>query len=293
MSMNKLYILAVFIVGIVVFAGLASAKTDLSCGGIARETCSENYYCDYDGSKIAPFPDASGKCKPVKIMPIPIEKTTVKKDVKNETKETREEIKTRTRETTRAFKEELEQKKEELKKKIEQKREELKTTIETKREELKQHLEKIKDEKKKQAVERIDKQIDELNSRLLKHYLNVLDKISAVLVKVSERADKAEERGVDVSAVRTAITSAESAIAVARSAIEAQTGKTYIIQVNTEGTLKTDVGKARQALHNDLSKVRLAVKAAHNAVRNTATTLAHSMGVIKSPSPTVSPTPTP
>src|SRR3990167_5119704 len=197
-----------------------------------------------------------------------------RQEVRAYAQETREEIRIRTREATEVFKEELEQKREELKINVEQKREELKTRIETKREDLKKRLEKVKDERKKQAVERIDKQMDELNDRLLKHYLSVLDKLSDVLVRISERTDRAEERGVDVAAVRTAIDEANRAISAAKTAIETQSGKTYTIQVNTEEGLKNDVGRARQALHNDLAAVRLVIKAAHEAVRQAATTLA-------------------
>ncbi|HXK41135.1 MAG TPA: hypothetical protein VJ046_03525 [Candidatus Paceibacterota bacterium] len=197
-----------------------------------------------------------------------------RENVRGEVAETREEIRIRTREATEVFKKEAEQRKEELKTRVEQKREELKTRIETKREDLKKRLEKVKDERKKQAVERIDKQMDELNDRLLKHYLSVLDKLSDVLVRISERTDRAEERGVDVAAVRTAIDEANRAISAAKTAIETQSGKTYTIQVNTEEGLKNDVGRARQALHNDLAAVRLVIKAAHEAVRQAATTLA-------------------
>ncbi len=197
-----------------------------------------------------------------------------RQEVRVNAQETREEIRVRTREATEAFKKETEQRKEELKTRVEQKREELKTRVETKREELKQRLEKVKDERKKQAVERIDRQMDELNDRLLKHYLSVLGKLSDVLVRISARADRAEEKGVDVAAVRTAIDVANSAIAAARSAIETQSGKTYTVQVSTEEGLKNDVGTARQALHNDLAMVRSVVKAAHESVRQVATTLA-------------------
>ena len=215
-----------------------------------------------------------------------------RQEVRATVHETREEIKTRTREATEAFKKETEQRKEELKTRVEQKREELKTKVETKREELKQRLDKIKDERKKQVVERIDGQMDALNDRLLKHYLNVLDKLSDVLVKISTRTDKAEERGVDVAAVRTAVDAANSAIVAARSAIETQSGKTYTIQISTEEGLKNDVGKARQALHKDLTAVRLVVKAAHEAVRQAAKTLAQLPRPTPTPEATESPEPT-
>ena len=92
--------------------------------------------------------------------------------------------------------------------------------------------------------------------------------------KIGPRTDRAEDRGVDVAAVRAAIEAANTAIAASRSAIEVQAAKTYVIEITGEETLKMNVGKARQALHADLAAVRETVKAAHGAVKKTAVTLA-------------------
>ena len=91
--------------------------------------------------------------------------------------------------------------------------------------------------------------------------------------RIGSRADKAEANGRDVSSVRTLITEATGAINAARQAIQEQSGKTYIIAVNTEEFLKTDVGRTRQALHTDLVKVRQVVFAARDAVRKAAVAL--------------------
>lgn len=212
-----------------------------------------------------------------------------REDAKGEVNERREELRVKNLEAREELKQRIEERKEELKARVEEKREELKDRIEQKREELKERLETIKDERKKEVVERIDKRMDELNERLLDHFLSVLDKLGGVLVRIAERADSAEERGVDVSAVRTAIDEANNAIAMAKSAIETQAGKTYTIQITDEEGLRTDVGRARRALHGDLKAVRLTVKAAHEAVRNAATTLAQLPRPTPTPEPTESP----
>jgi len=80
-----------------------------------------------------------------------------------------------------------------------------------------------------------------------------------------------------VSAARAAIDEANVVILTAKTAIEDQAGNTYTIQVNTEEELKTDVGRAKQALRDDLASVRSAVKAARDAIRESVTTLARSM----------------
>lgn len=217
------------------------------------------------------------------------------KDARNITKTEIKDVREQFKNTTETVREDIKKRKEEFKETVKTKKEELENQIKTKREELKTRLEKIKDERKKQAVERIDQQIDALNAKMVKHFSNVLEKLEEMLVRISERADKASnERGLDVSVVRSAVDKAKTAIASARSAIEVQSGKTYTIKITTETTLKTDVGKARQALSADLSKVKDAVKAAQSAVKDAAVALAQLVVKPKvSPSPSVSPTVSP
>lgn len=190
------------------------------------------------------------------------------------------------KENREAFKTSLEQRQEEFKNALEAKRKEVKEKIEVKRIELKERLAKIKDERKKKIVERISNQLNELNERMLNHFSNVLEKLDAVLLKISSRADKAESRGLNVQAVRGAISEAKSAIAVSRAAISTQSAKVYSITVNTEDTLKVDVGKTRQALHDDLAKVRETVKMAKEAIRKVLVVLAQIPRVDEEPVPT-------
>lgn len=186
----------------------------------------------------------------------------------------REQLKKEFEEKRAEIKNTMEQRRTEFQKNIEAKRVELKTRIEAKRQELKTRLLKIEDERKREVVEKIDTQLDELNKRLLDHYSDVFGKIENILDNIDTRTTKAETNGRDVSAVRTAIAAAESAISASRTAIQAQAGKIYKITISTENALKADVGKTRQTLHNDLVKVRETVKAAREAVRKAAVTLA-------------------
>lgn len=151
---------------------------------------------------------------------------------------------------------------------------ELQGEIQDKREALRAQLQKVKDERRREVVERIDVRLDELNARMLDHFSNVLDRLEDVLERIASRADKAEGRGLDVNTVRTAITDALSSITSARSAVQVQAGNTCIVTVTTENNLRVDVGKARKCLHDNLTVVREAVKAAKEAVRKAATTLA-------------------
>ncbi|MDO8664354.1 MAG: hypothetical protein Q7K44_02280 [Candidatus Liptonbacteria bacterium] len=169
--------------------------------------------------------------------------------------------------------------KENFKKTIEAKRVELQSTVQTRRDELKTKLQNIKDARKKAAVERVDKSIADLNSRMTTHYVNVLDQIADVLKRVVSRTDTAQANGKEVTAVRTTITNAENAIAAARVAVSAQVSKTYSINITSDTALRSDVGTTRQALNGDLKKVGDAVRAARDATRQAAVSLAQIQGV--------------
>jgi DNA repair exonuclease SbcCD ATPase subunit len=172
---------------------------------------------------------------------------------------------------TPEFRERLRQ---EFKSSVETKRAELKAKIAEERDQLKSRLAKIRDERKKQTVEKISQRLEELNENRVAHFTEVLNKLDKTLERIISRTDKAASRGLDVSAVREAINTARTAIAAGRNAVNAQAAKVYQIGITTEERLRADVGAARQALHDDLVKVRDVVKAARDAVHNAAASLA-------------------
>lgn len=182
----------------------------------------------------------------------------------------REDLQTKRQE----MKEMMQAHREEQREKLDQKRANAKEKIAEHRAELKEKLKAIRDERKQRAVERIQDRLTALNERMTNHFTAVVDKIENGLEKVVSRTDKAEEAGRNVASVRSAIVKAEAAIAAARTAITNQAGKVYEVQVRQEDTLKADVAASAKALHADLTTVKRAVQAAHQAVREAATTLA-------------------
>ena len=224
---------------------------------------------------------------------INIEKAKARTQLQNLRNASQDEIRRR-KEEFRALEE---QRKEEFKTRLDEAKAKAKEQAEAKRVELKNKLQGIRNEQKKRIVERVAQQLNELNERMMNHFSNILDRLEKTLVNIKSRTDKAEAKGWNVSAVRTMITSAEGAITSARLAVEVQAGKTYTPTISgQEGSLKVEVGRARQALHNDLAAVREKVRAAFEAVRRVATTLAQVPRVDEdetpTPSPSLTPTPT-
>lgn len=167
----------------------------------------------------------------------------------------------------------MKSKRQEFETRFNDKKAETEKRINDKREQLKERLTAVRDENKKRIVERVDRQVDALNARLLNHFSELLNRLEDVLARIGNRADELENNGADVSSIREAISRAENVINLARSAIEEQTGKTYEILVTDEATLKNAVQRIKQAAHNDLSEVRNLVKSAFEAVKNAANKL--------------------
>jgi hypothetical protein len=156
-----------------------------------------------------------------------------------------------------------------------QMRQDRQSQIEARRTELQAKLQSIRDERKKQAVDRIYTNVNALNERMTNHFTNVLNQIDEMLNRVNSRASKGETNGLNVSAAKTEITNAQNALALARDAVKTQAEKVYAVQITgNETTLRSDVGKTRAAFHHDLVAVRDVVKAARDAVRKAAVTLA-------------------
>ncbi len=157
---------------------------------------------------------------------------------------------------------------------MEQKQAEIQGRVDQQRLELKERLQIVQSEQKQRVVERIDEQLVALNKRMTNHFLHVLEQIEAVVTNIETRTDRAVERGLDIGAVHGAINTAYGVIEASRAEIMGQAGIIYVIEIESEETLKINVGAVRQALHNNLKNVRDTVRAAHDATRSAAVTLA-------------------
>ena len=173
------------------------------------------------------------------------------------------------------FKNLILQKQIELRNKIKEKREKIKSKIEDFKQQLRERMRERISQIKQKIVERIYERVNALNERMTNHYLNVLDRLELILERIESRTAKAKLHGKDVSQVELAINEARLAIDKAREAVEKQAEKVYEPpQITTEENLRTDVGKLRKALHDDLKTVEKLVKEARDLVYKAAVALA-------------------
>lgn len=185
-------------------------------------------------------------------------------DVKNQVKRTNLQAEVEAKRA--ALEAEVKAKRTALEAEIKTKRANLQTEIQAKRDELKTRLEGVKDEVKKTIVTNVNARLVAINKTMTDNWSSALERLTAIVVKVSARADVAASAGADVGAIRSGITAANDAIAAAQLAVDAQAVKTYTINVTTEDKLRASVQAARQAMYDDLAKVRAAVVAAREAV---------------------------
>lgn len=174
-------------------------------------------------------------------------------------------------------KEAIEKKAEERKALIEAKREEKKEKIETRIEDrkekmasreaaLKAKLEAFKNKEKAIAVEKINNSLKSINQKMVLHFTNVLERISAILAKLESRVNSSTPDIKDTVMAKQAIDDAKLAINAAKEAVTSQSGKDYTVSVTSEGKVKTDVQKVRDQLHTDLKSLKTVVNTARDAV---------------------------
>ncbi len=174
---------------------------------------------------------------------------------------------------------------------IQAKRTEMEAKIQTARQNLTTKLQAIKDERKKQVVERVQDQFTKILGNRLDYFTKMTDKLDEILSRVKSRIEKAVAGGHDVSAAQTAVAAADKAIADARAAITALAGKTYTVSVTTEAALRTNVQATHDSLKTDLGKIRDALNAAREAIHQATRALAGIPGVDNEPVPTIPTTP--
>jgi len=182
------------------------------------------------------------------------------------------------RDKREAAKNELDAKRGAVRSAVIDRKEAARTEFESRRAEFETKLNTIRDERKRNLVQKINNQLADFNERVTGHFGEVIDKLSAALQRIIARVNQAEERDFDVTSVRTAIANAEAAIANAKNSVVEQAGKSYIIEITDEATLRAAAKAAKDALQADLRKVREIVKIAHDAVRRAATAFASIRG---------------
>ncbi len=142
---------------------------------------------------------------------------------------------------------------------------ELKERIQEKKDAFKQAIANFKDKKKAERAERISNNLEALSQRVLKAFLNILDKFSKILERAENKLASAPE-GNEKSNAQSAINDAKAKIAESEQLLEELSQNDYTLEISSEATVRGEATDARNALKNDLEKAKTSLKEAKKAV---------------------------
>lgn len=176
-----------------------------------------------------------------------------------------------------------------------------KTKITDLRSDIRGKVNAIQDTRRKDEALVIIGQFGRVNTMTTDHYMDVLKRLEAVLLKVETRAAKAKRNGSDMIVVERSIQRAKDAIAQARIAVNAQAKKSYQTVMNAQNipsagaltpegqntlisAMRTQFQAARNALKEDLFALRDGpVRNARTTVHDAIKALTQIPGVDSSP----------
>lgn len=179
--------------------------------------------------------------------------------------------------------------------------ESVRQNIQQMRQKAQERIAAVKNQAKRQAANNIVDQVNRISKVWTKHFMNVLDHLTAVLEKIKTRTQKAADNGNDVTSVNTAIQKATDAIAAAKTVVEAQAQKEYVIdttsittpantavgQTNLVARLREQFKTLRDQLFQDLTALRDGVmKDARTAVQDALQALKQIPNVDREPAAT-------
>lgn len=188
--------------------------------------------------------------------------------------------------TTRKVKETV---KERAKDNLETRKDKIETRIDNKKERiaskeaaLKDRLARFKDTKKAAVVDRVNTNLNQINTRRTADMVKFLENTTRILDRLASWVAEQSSTGKDTSAANAAITEARAKIASASGAVTAQSQKDYTVTISSESAAKTDIMAQRNSLHTDLLALRKQIidskQSVANAIRVAKTTLGGTNG---------------
>lgn len=178
-----------------------------------------------------------------------------------------------------------------LKNTVMEKREAAKAQSQAQRAAFKQKLQSFKDARKKTLIERIDTKMATVNENRTDRMSEAIEKLKAVLAKITEKVDTAKQNGSDTTAADAAIAKAEASLTAAETAISGQAGKEYVLTLTDEASAKTTVGTMFRQLNADLQATHATVVSARQDVRDAAVEAVKLTGTpsVETPTSTITP----
>lgn len=162
----------------------------------------------------------------------------------------------------------------------------MKESMQDRKAAFKEKLSTIKDQKKQSLLERIVSKITTFNTTQTTRLTNSLEKLTNIITSIEEKVGKAKTAGQDTAAAEAALAGAKTALSTAQVAVATQLAKDYTITINSESTLRNDVGTIMSQFRSDMQATHKAVVDAKQAVMQAAKELAKLKGTKTEPTVT-------
>jgi len=151
-------------------------------------------------------------------------------------------------------KQEIEKRREEIKERIENQKARTIEEIKQKRDELHERIQEMRDEKQRQRARDMAYRIEKMNEDISQRHSRHLEVIELVLDKIESRIMKSEESLKDV--FLNQVDSVRVMIEEARDKLIEQKSKTYIIELESQETVREDFQRTFENLREDHRKLR-------------------------------------
>lgn len=143
-------------------------------------------------------------------------------------------------------------------------REEADMRVKGDREKAEKRLGDLQDKKRQERAKKLANQLGEINKEWTDRFAAQLDRFTAIVHKMEQRAALAAANGKDVRVTTAAIQIAKNVIATAQAAVAAQAAKTY---VPTTSVLTTTTATSTPQGQEELTKqVKTALQALHQSL---------------------------
>ncbi len=149
-----------------------------------------------------------------------------------------------------------------------QKLENMRDKIASREAKMRLRFQEFKDKQKATIAERVNINLNKINQNQTDQMFKHLDKMSALLDKLTDRVSRGSPDIKDPVAANQALADARAAIDTAKTAVQTQAQKDYTITVTTEANIRRDAQAKRDALHTDIRATRKLVIDAKQSVAN-------------------------
>lgn len=150
-------------------------------------------------------------------------------------------------------------------------RDEFKASASAIRQHFQEELKIVKDQRKKLILEKLGDKMNQVNTNRVNHWQQVLTRLKDVLNRI--KATNKHNTELDA-----AIVTADAKIAAAQAAVNAQSTKTYTIEIASGSALKSSAGGAISAEQHDLQGVLKLINDAKQSVFKALMLLKRSFG---------------